>query len=124
MGTMDFAEWLDDQIRSRKLSIREAARASDVAHPTLLRLLPRAGDPGRQPQLQTLFKIAQWAKTEPAFLMRLLGYDVANPPWPKEREIALLVKGDPRFAKLFELACQLEPGQLQQTVEFIEFLLR
>lgn len=121
---MDFAQWLDDQIHSRELSIREAARASDVAHVTLLRLLPKKGRRGRRPQLDTLFRIAQWANTEPAFLMRLLGYDVANPPWPNEREIALLVKGDPRFAKLFELARGLKPGQLQQALDFIEFLLR
>jgi len=104
---------------SRGKSSHDVDRETDLSHVTILRLLK-----GGHPHLDTLFQIAQWAKVEPAFLMRLLGYDVSKPPWPKEREIALLIKGDPRFAKLFELASELKPGQLRQALDFIQFLLR
>jgi transcriptional regulator with XRE-family HTH domain len=86
---------LDEELKRRGLSIRQAASEMDVAHTTLMRLLD-----GDMPNLDTAIKAARWLGVQPASIINAegVGSDALA------SQIAAVLEMEPAMSKVFEEA--------------------
>ncbi len=104
---MNLSEYLKSEIARRNLSVRKASEHIGISHVTLLRILS-----GEMPNLETLSKLAEWTRTDLAFLLELLGYHVETDN-PEVERFARLFEYDPLYRRMFTLLEQLGRDELQ-----------
>jgi transcriptional regulator with XRE-family HTH domain len=93
---------MNEALKSRGVSVREAARQMSVAHTTIIRVLR-----GKNIDLPTLHVVCTWLGVNPA---EVLG---ANHEGGVASKIALLVESSPELGRvLAEAVRQWEDGQL------------
>jgi transcriptional regulator with XRE-family HTH domain len=113
---MNLSEYLKSEIARRNLSVRKASDHIGISHVTLLRILS-----GETPNLETLSKIAEWTRTDLAFLLELLGYHFETDALEVQR-LARLIEYDPLYRRLFVLLERLGHEELEFAVEYLEYL--
>lgn len=107
MSTLDFPEWLNDELQQRGWTQADLARKSGLTTAGISRILSGQRDPGPE----ALIAIAEALKLPPEHVFRKAGL---LPEEGTPRQIAQQVAG----YKLSELT----PTQLDEVIQFIEFI--
>lgn len=76
MAMEALADWLNEELDSRHMSIRELSRESGVAHSTLNKIAKAV--PGYYPSVDTLIKLSEYTKTDVCALMGLIAPHVSH----------------------------------------------
>lgn len=95
LGTL--GQFINDQIRSRKISMREFADLVGVSHATISRLVNKADPP--MPTLDVLAKLASATNTDPCALFGLIYPDLVITLDPESQILASQIGKMPDDAK-------------------------
>lgn len=107
-----FVEWLDQVVAARGGSLRRLAEEAGVS-PSAVSAL-RNGKVGR-PAMETCYRFARLLKIDPAYVLGLAGYEVAE---GKEVDI-----DDPELDLMFHHLLELTPEEREPVKEFVRYAL-
>ena len=110
MGKDLLVKMLDDKMRQRNLSLREAGKEIGVSHTTISRILQ-----GQAADIDTLIDMCKWLGISPS---EVLDSNVEGSRGLGSR-IATILEANPKLALVFEEAIgRLEKGEISpQTIE-------